>query len=231
MPPGHYCWHASLWPAGVRAEHIAVEPYWSLDFSAEPAGRRSADDYPEELESLLIDATRIRLRADVPVGAYLSGGLDSSLTTAIVRNYTDSRLDTFSIAFENPEFDESHFQHRMADYLGTQHHVVQCSHADIGRVFPDVIWHTETPILRTAPAPLFLLSKLVNDHGLKVVLTGEGADEFLAGYDIFKEMKIRRFWARAAAIGDAPAAAAAALPGHRGLGRRRQRLPDRLLPA
>lgn len=173
-----------------------VERYWSLDFTAEPAGRRSADDYQQEFESLLIDAARIRLRADVPVGAYLSGGLDSSLTTAVIRNYSDSRLETFSIAFENPQYDESQFQLRMADFLGTDHRVVHCTHADIGRAFPDVIWHSETPILRTSPAPLFLLSRLVNEHGLKVVLTGEGADEFLGGYDIFKEMKIRRFWAR-----------------------------------
>jgi asparagine synthase (glutamine-hydrolysing) len=182
--------------SGDRPEHVMVERYWGLDFSAEPAGSRSAADYQEEFESLLIDAARIRLRADVPVGAYLSGGLDSSLTTAVIRNYSDSRLETFSIAFENPQYDESQFQYRMADFLGTDHRVVQCSHADIGRVFPEVIWHTETPILRTAPAPLFLLSRLVNEHGLKVVLTGEGADEFLGGYDIFKEMKIRRFWAR-----------------------------------
>src|SRR5207237_791149 len=83
--------------------------------------------------------------------------------------------------------EEPRFQQRMARYLGTEHHVVECRQRDIGAVFPDVIWHTETPVLRTAPAPLFLLSALVRRHGLKVVLTGEGADEFLAGYNIFKE--------------------------------------------
>ena len=84
----------------------------------------------------------------------------------------------------------------MAEALGTRHHVLEATHADIGRCFPDVVWHTETPVLRTAPVPMFLLSKLVRDHGFKVVLTGEGADELLAGYDIFKETMIRRFWAR-----------------------------------
>ncbi len=189
VPPGHYL---------LTCEgQFTIQPYWTLDLALDPRPARSAADYLAEWESLLIDATRIRLRADVPVGAYLSGGLDSSTTTAIVRNYTNNRLDTFSIAFaDNPEFDESKFQKRMATYLGTDHRVVECTHGDIGRVFPQVIWHTETPILRTAPAPMFLLSELVHDHNLKVVLTGEGADEFLAGYDIFKEMKIRRFWAR-----------------------------------
>ncbi|MEI8340225.1 MAG: asparagine synthase C-terminal domain-containing protein, partial [Verrucomicrobiota bacterium] len=92
--------------------------------------------------------------------------------------------------------DESRFQQEMAAHLGTDHRVIQATHSDIGQVFPDVIWHAEVPMMRTAPAPMFLLSKLVRDNGFKVVLTGEGADEFLAGYDIFKEAKIRRFWSR-----------------------------------
>ena len=83
----------------------------------------------------------------------------------------------------------------MAEALGTEHHVVRATYADIGAVFPEVVWHAETPLLRTAPAPMFLLSGLVRENRFKVVLTGEGADEFLAGYDIFKEAKIRRFWA------------------------------------
>ena len=78
-------------------------------------------------------------------------------------------------------------------FLGTDHHEVHCTGQEIGRVFPDVIWHTEKPILRTAPAPLYILSGLVRRHGYKVVLTGEGSDEMLGGYDIFKEAKIRRF--------------------------------------
>ena len=188
IPPAHYL--------VTQGNSFNIHRYWSLDFTADSAGRRPERKYQEEFENLLIDATQIRLRADVPVGAYLSGGLDSSLTTAIVRKHTNNRLETFSIAFENPDFDESAFQQRMADYFGTEHRVVLCTHADIGQVFPEVIWHTETPILRTAPAPMYMLSKLVHDHRLKVVLTGEGADEFLGGYDIFKEMKIRRFWAR-----------------------------------
>jgi asparagine synthase (glutamine-hydrolysing) len=190
VPAGHYLL--------AHDGRLDVQRYWSLDFSGEPDGAdaRPSQDYLDEFEALLIDATRLRLRADVPVGAYLSGGLDSSVTAAIVRRYTGNRLDTFSIAFEDRAFDESDYQQQMAAALGTDHLVRRCSTADIGRVFPEVIWHTETPILRTAPAPLFLLSRLVQDHGLKVVLTGEGADEILAGYNIFKEMKVRRFWAR-----------------------------------
>jgi asparagine synthase (glutamine-hydrolysing) len=188
VPPGHYL--------RVEDGHITIDPYWTIDFKPVSNTQRSPQEYLEEFQHLLVDATRIRLRADVPVGAYLSGGLDSSTTTALIRTYTDTRLDTFSIAFvDDPEFDESAFQQRMAAFLGTNHHVSECTHADIGRVFPEVIWHTETAIMRTAPAPMFLLAKLVHEHNFKVVVTGEGADEFLAGYDIFKEMKVRRFWA------------------------------------
>ncbi|MBI1751994.1 MAG: asparagine synthase (glutamine-hydrolyzing) [Acidobacteria bacterium] len=187
-------------PAGhwmlVKEGRITVKPYWELRFPDEGCfAPRSRQSYAEEFRELLIDATRLRLRADVPVGAYLSGGLDSSTITAIIRNFTSNPLETFSISFADPAFDESGYQSRMAQALGTDHHVVHATHADIGRVFPEVVWHTETPIMRTSPAPMFLLSGLVREKGFKVVLTGEGADEFLAGYDIFKEAKIRRLWA------------------------------------
>ncbi len=209
LPPGH-----SLL---VEDGQITVQPYWQPDFAPEPQAR-SADEYLEELEALLIDATTIRLRADVPVAAYLSGGLDSSLTTALIRGYTENKLDTFSIAFADPDFDESPFQRQMAEALGTNHNVVYCDYPDISRAFPDVIWHTETPILRTAPVPMFLLSQLVREHQFKVVMTGEGADEFLAGYDIFKEMKIRRFWARQPESQKRPKLLARLYPDIRGMG-------------
>jgi asparagine synthase (glutamine-hydrolysing) len=194
VPAGHYLI--------AHSGEISVKQYWqvvfpSMDASAKPkGGRHMLEKYLDEFRSLIVDATQIRLRADVPVGAYLSGGLDSSTTAAIIRNYTHNHLDTFSIAFSDPKFDESEYQHRMAKVLGTDHHVVYATHEEIGRVFPEVIWHTETPILRTSPAPLFLLSKMVHDHHYKVVMTGEGADEFLAGYNIFKEALVRRFWAK-----------------------------------
>jgi asparagine synthase (glutamine-hydrolysing) len=131
----------------------------------------------------------------VPVGAYLSGGLDSTLVTALIRKFTGAPLKTFSIGFDHPEFDESRYQSEAVRFLGTDHRQVRCARADIGRVFPEVVWHAERPIVRTAPAPLYILSGLVRERGYKVVLTGEGSDEMLGGYDIFKEAKIRRFCA------------------------------------
>jgi asparagine synthase (glutamine-hydrolysing) len=190
LPAGHFLVARQGGPLEAKA-------YYSLEFDPPPLSRNPATDehYIEQLHDLLRDATRIRLRADVPVGAYLSGGLDSSLIAALVRDLGVAHLDTFSIAFSDPGFDESEHQVKMARFLGTEHKVVLSTYADIAEIFPEVVWHTETPLMRTAPAPMFLLSRLVRKHGYKVVLTGEGADEFLGGYDIFKEAKIRRFWA------------------------------------
>lgn len=184
--PGHYM---EVDTSGIR-EPIC---YWALPFHPDEPGTRSELDYAEELRELLIDSVRLRLRADVPVGAYLSGGLDSSAITSLIKNYTDNPLKTFSVTFGDKVYDESLEQDSMVSYLNTDHHRVSCSYEDIAASFPNVIWHTETPILRTAPTPLYLLSKLVRQNKYKVVLTGEGADEILGGYDLFKEAKIRAF--------------------------------------
>lgn len=179
---------------------IVVRPYWTLDYprlgEEGPHDARAEALFADHIEHLLLDATRIRLRADVPVGAYLSGGLDSSLVAAAAKRFAPERLRTFSLTFESAEFDESEHQQRMVRALGTAHESVACTTADIARLFPQAIRHGETPILRTAPAPLLALSGLAHRNGFKVVLTGEGADEVFAGYDLFKEAKLRRFCAR-----------------------------------
>lgn len=170
--------------------------YWDVDFDPLPLADVSVKDLEEELRALLIDSVRLRLRADVPVGAYLSGGLDSSSITALVKHYTDNPLKTFSVGFSDSVYDESSEQQQMVNHLQTDHHEVQCGYTTIAKAFPDVIYHTEVPILRTAPTPLYLLSALVRENDYKVVLTGEGADEILGGYDLFKEAKVRAFIGR-----------------------------------
>ena len=186
LPPGHCL--------SVKDGRVRTWRYWAPDFSE--STRMGEDEAAQRLLELLTDASRIRLRSDVPVGAYLSGGLDSSVITALVNGIAGTRLRTFSVTFDDAHLDESHYQQAVVEQLRTDHQSIRCSYDDICAVFPDVVWHAEKPLLRTAPAPLFLLSKLVRDASFKVVLTGEGADEFLGGYDIFKEAKIRRFWAR-----------------------------------
>ncbi|MBB5049370.1 asparagine synthase (glutamine-hydrolyzing) [Rhodopseudomonas rhenobacensis] len=172
--------------------------YWSLTYPDRDAPPRYTDEREaaEQLRALLTEATRLRMRADVPVGSYLSGGLDSSVISALAAPMAPEGLRTFSVTFDSAEHDESAFQNEMAQALGTRHSTVNCGDGDIAAVFPEVIRFTERPILRTAPAPLYKLSGLVRQQGLKVVLTGEGADEVFAGYDIFKESRVRRFCGR-----------------------------------
>jgi asparagine synthase (glutamine-hydrolysing) len=181
-------------PAGVTHAR-AWDPSFPVDGCGGFTG--SVEEAAERVRHALEEATSLRmLRADVPVGSYLSGGLDSSLIAALGLRAKGSRFSTFSLRFEDAEYDETAFQRQMVDFLGSDHHEVLVSRADIARVFPTVIAHTERPVLRTAAAPLYMLSELVHQSGIKVVLTGEGADEMFAGYDLFREAKVRRFWAR-----------------------------------
>jgi len=185
---------AGHWARVSANKRVVTQEFWDIPCGAVGSGEfRTEEEYAEKLRELLIDSVRLRLRADVPVGAYLSGGLDSSTITSLIHHYTDNPLKTFSVTFSDRVYDEQVEQKEMVDFLATDHHVEHCTYEKIGESFPEVIWHTETPILRTAPAPLYLLSALVRKNYYKVVLTGEGADEILGGYDIFKEAKIRAF--------------------------------------
>jgi len=191
LPPGS----VRTYDANGKKEEVK---FWS------PSYPESGAPYPlslteatEALREKLARATQIRvLRADVPIGSYLSGGLDSSLIAGMGRKAKEGVFKTFSLRFEDAEFDETNFQRMMAATIDSDHSEIVVRRSDIARIFPDVIFHTERPILRTAPAPLYLLSQSVRRGGIKGVLTGEGADEMLAGYDLFREAKIRMFWSR-----------------------------------
>ena len=191
LPPGHLL--------AIEADGSeTLRQYWDWTFpdrDAAPAFT-SIEEATAELRALLVDAVRLQLRADVPVGAYLSGGLDSSGIVAMIRGFTDTPVRTFSVAFEDAEFDESEHQRAMVRHLGTDHTTLTVSRRQIGEAFPRLVRHAEAPVLRTAPVPMMLLSARVREEGYKVVLTGEGADEVFGGYDLFRESKVRRFWAR-----------------------------------
>ena len=194
LPPGH--------TLTVDLSGAAPAETLRCDWAPSYPGRGASSDVSidaaaEGLLALLERAVTLRLlRADVPVGCYLSGGIDSSVIAALGRRAKRGVFRTFSLRFADAEFDESPYQRLMVERLDAEHAEVVCTRADIARVFPDVIEHTERPVLRSAPAPMYLLSRLVREAGLKVVLTGEGSDEMLAGYDIFREAKVRAFWAR-----------------------------------
>jgi asparagine synthase (glutamine-hydrolysing) len=180
----------------VDSSGVKKQIYWDLEFpDASEHDIRDEKKAIDGIRELLDYSALIRLRADVPVGAYLSGGLDSSILCLLVRKHAQ-HMETFSVSFADSAYDEAPFQEMMGRALGTNHHVERIGYPDIGNVFEDVIWHAETPVLRSAPAPMHRLSGLTRNHGIKVVLTGEGSDELFGGYDIFKENRIRRFWSK-----------------------------------
>ena len=189
LQPAHYML--------ISPHEIKTDKYWDLNFqNNKEMVNRKTDDLVNEISETLMDSVRIRLRADVPVGTYLSGGLDSSALTETVKKNFNNELRSFGIRFENKDYDEGRFQNEMVDFLNVNHSEIIASNDSIGANLENVLWHTEKPLLRTGPIPLYILSGLVNQSGYKVVLTGEGADEIFGGYDIFKEAKIRNFWAK-----------------------------------
>ncbi|WP_224242744.1 asparagine synthase (glutamine-hydrolyzing) [Hyalangium gracile] len=190
LEPGH----TRLYQAGQVRELC----HWRPRFPPEVEQfQGSVAEAAEAVGQALRNAVRLQVtRADVPVGSYLSGGLDSSLVAALGRQMVAGRFHTFSLRFTDAEYDETEYQRMVARRIGSEHQELLVSRSDIAQAFPRVIAHAERPLLRTAPVPLYLLSGLVRDSGLKVVLTGEGADEVFAGYDLFREAKVRRFWAR-----------------------------------
>jgi asparagine synthase (glutamine-hydrolysing) len=181
---------------------VTDRAFWKPSYPAAPdqGFTGSPADAAGQVLAALEDAVRLRmLRADVPVGSYLSGGLDSSLVAALGRRVKGDKFCTYSLRFEDAEYDETPYQRLVAAQIESDHREVVVSRSDIAAAFPEVVRFAERPLLRTAPAPLFLLSRLVRESGIKVVLTGEGADEMFGGYDLFREGKVRRFWGRAPA--------------------------------
>ncbi|MBF0582701.1 MAG: asparagine synthase (glutamine-hydrolyzing) [Magnetococcales bacterium] len=191
VPPGHM--------AICTSESVRLEKYWSWPIP-HPEGTLQLDsdeDYFEAFAHEMRAAVDRQRMSDVPVGSYLSGGVDSSVLALLLQEMGDGqRLKTYSVSFGDPEYDESSSQNLMVKYASFDHTAVHIDSEDIGKNFPQVVWQAETSLFRTAPVPLFLLSRKVHEDGRKVVMTGEGADEILLGYDLFREVMIRRFWSR-----------------------------------
>jgi asparagine synthase (glutamine-hydrolysing) len=189
IPPGHFI------RLNLDTYEIKERKYWDLDL-ATPDKTKSEAEWSAELKSSLSKAVKIRLQADVPVGCYLSGGLDSSAIAHEAYTQKKNGIKTYSVSFESKDHDESNYQKEFLNKHSMPNDGIRISNQDINDNFENVIWHAESSIFRSAPTPLFLLSNLVHNDGVKVVLTGEGADEILFGYDTYKELKIRLFWLR-----------------------------------
>ncbi len=180
----------------VENGRVQHSRYWQLSYPRR--GEHPVGDEATAVRAIretLSNATRLRLRADVPVAAYVSGGFDSSVIAALAVEGGAS-LRTFSLAFEDELLDERPYQEQVVRALGSEHASVTCRSADLWPLFESAVWHAEAPLVRSAPLPMLQLSRSVHDAGYRVVLTGEGADEFFGGYDLFKELKIRRFWSK-----------------------------------
>ncbi len=154
------------------------------------------DNKSNDLKHLLENAVKRQLQSDVGYACYLSGGIDSAIIAYTLSKFSQKKLDTFSVSFKNSEYDESKYQKLMSNFLGSNHHSITISNDDINKNFYETVNHTESLLFRTAPVPMYLLSKLVNKKKHKVIFTGEGADEILYGYDIYIENRIRKFWSK-----------------------------------
>ncbi|MFI6692964.1 asparagine synthase (glutamine-hydrolyzing) [Streptomyces sp. NPDC050433] len=177
----------------LRGEHRQLRAYEQLRLNAAPF-TGSAAEAQDLVHETLRRSVELRLRSDVEVGVYLSGGLDSSIVTGLAADLSPHELRTFSVEFEERDFDESGSQRAVVEHFGTRHTSIVVSGADIADNFPAAVRHAEVPAFRTAFVPMYLLSRQVREEGVKTVLSGEGADEAFLGYSLFRETLLRVNW-------------------------------------
>ena len=181
VPPGHYLL--------ATRQRLQVVPYWDLSYPTadNPGPERSEQEYIERMHDGLLESVRLRLRADVPVGVYLSGGLDSCSLLGLAASIHSGPLEAFTIAFEEGPFDEGPIAEEMAAHAGARFNRFRMPEELLADHFADAIWQCETITFNTNFVAKYLLSRKVREHGFKVVLTGEGSDELLGGYPFFRQ--------------------------------------------
>lgn len=177
----------------LRDGRLETRTYADLRFDAGPTVASEAEALAL-IRERVSRSVELRLRSDVEVGVYLSGGVDSAIVALLASEHSSQPLSTFSVEFDDAEFDESADQRLVSAHLGTRHHAQRISHADIAGSLPDAVFHAEMPAFRSAFVPMFILSERTRQEGIKVILSGEGADEAFLGYDLFKETLLRGSW-------------------------------------
>jgi len=192
LPPGHFL---SISPANGNGASAVVQKraFWEMDFPDQGAEERGENPkrLVDEFQDLLLQAVEERLRADVPVGAYLSGGVDSSMILALACKLKGPAINTYTVRVREPEFDELDAASLSAQHIGAKPPIVQDFRDEDALVtYPKLITAAEVPVIDTACAALLQLSGRVHRCGQKVVLTGEGADEWLVGYPWYKAAKL-----------------------------------------
>lgn len=176
LPPGHNL----IWRNGS----IRIERYWDLDFTKDPV-RQSDDQYIEQFGDLFSDCVRSHLMSDVPLGMFLSGGLDSSAIAAVMSGFVRDPIKTFSVAFAERDANELEYARIVADEFRTDHHEIVVSPEEFFEALPSMVYQEDEPIAHPSSVPLYFVSRLASRH-VKVVLTGEGSDELMAGYNKYR---------------------------------------------
>jgi asparagine synthase (glutamine-hydrolysing) len=170
--------HLLIWENGA----VQIREYWNATFESGLGDQsRNEREYIDEWRELFCSAVRSHLMSDVPLGMFLSGGIDSTAITAVMSQETRDPVKTFSVAFNEAEANELEFARLVARHYNTEHHEVIISGEEFFSALPRLVWHEDEPLAHTASPPLYFVSELAARH-VKVVLTGEGSDELLAGY-------------------------------------------------
>ena len=174
--------HTLLWRDGA----MQIKRYWDLSFARDESINSSDSDYIAEWSELFRESVRLRLMSDVPLGMFLSGGIDSSAIAAVMSGMIKAPVKTFSVAFAEREANELEYARLVAQTFKTDHHEVVVSPADFFAALPKLVWHEDEPLAHPSSVALYFVSRLASQH-VKVVLTGEGSDELLAGYGRYRK--------------------------------------------
>jgi len=182
LHPGHsFIYH-------IKNKTLKTNQYWDLKYNNPETFKGSYDEAKSELDTLLKDAVKLRLFADVPVGVFLSGGIDSSLITALASQTTASKVNTFSVKFNEKGFDESIYAQQVANHLQTNHHVIECNYKEGIDLIDNFSTYFDEPFADSSAIPSMLLAKYTKQH-VTVALSGDGGDESFLGYHRYKWMK------------------------------------------
>lgn len=169
--PGHWLLYEN--------ETVRQECYWDYTFG--PTEQRPIEEYLKGIKEHVYRSVEERMMADVPVGAMLSGGVDSSIISGIMSKLTDHKVKTFAVGFDHPDYSELPYARMVADHFGTDHHELVVQSSDMTRYWPLLTWHRDEPVSEPSDLGVYLISKLAQQY-VKVVLSGEGGDELFAGY-------------------------------------------------
>ncbi len=170
----------------IEDGRLTTGSYWNPDL------RRQIDrplgEVVDELRSLLSEAVRLRMQSDVPLGALLSGGVDSSIVTALAQRASSQPVKTFSIGFDEAAFDESRYARLVAQHVGSQHHEFRVRAESAIDVLPKLVWYFDEPFADSSAVPTYVVSQLARQH-VTVALTGDGGDELFAGYQRYQALR------------------------------------------